>query len=467
MERLAHGNHPTSAPPLQTAGTPGGFAFSGPPTLNTTMPTNPLPLSPPSTPHSTPSSLGAYNANEKTSDTDDLRILDVVTLPPPEHLIRFFPISGTPIESLVAKTRLAIRNIMQRADDRLLVVVGPCSIHDPAAALEYARKLKLERARHADTLEIVMRVYFEKPRTTVGWKGLINDPYLDETYRIHEGLRIARQLLMDINRLGVPAGSEFLDAISPQYIGDLIAWGAIGARTTESQVHRELASGLSAPIGFKNGTDGNLKIAIDAIQAASQPHHFLSVHKNGQVAIVSTAGNSDCHVILRGGKTPNYDAANVKRACEEIEAAKLTCNLMVDFSHANASKQHERQRDVARDVAAQIAAGNRCIFGAMIESHLVAGAQKYSAGVDDPGLLVYGQSITDACLGWEDTVGVLEGLSEAVRGRRGGGEGVTGAALGFDGSLSAQWRRPTIGKGLSLQWGEVDSQFLNAPPHAW
>jgi 3-deoxy-7-phosphoheptulonate synthase len=263
-----------------------------------------------------------------------------------------------------------------------------------------------------------MRVYFEKPRTTVGWKGLINDPYLDESYRIHEGLRIARQLLLDINRLGMPAASEFLDTISPQYIADLIAWGAIGARTTESQVHRELASGLSAPIGFKNGTDGNLKIAIDAIQAASKPHHFLSVHKNGQVAIVSTSGNSDCHVILRGGKAPNYDTASVKQACGEIEAAGLPCKLMIDFSHANSSKQHDRQLDVARDVAAQVAGGSRCVFGAMVESHLVAGAQKFSPGSDDPSKLVYGQSITDACIGWDASVEVLETLSGAVKRRR-------------------------------------------------
>ena len=239
---------------------------------------------------------------ERTSQTDDERIKDVMPLPPPEHLIRFFPIRDTPVERLVAGTRQAIRRIMHGKDDRLLVVMGPCSIHDPVAALEYARRLREQRERHADTLEIVMRVYFEKPRTTVGWKGLINDPYLDESFRIDEGLRIARQLLLEINKLGMPAGSEFLDVISPQYIGDLIAWGAIGARTTESQVHRELASGLSAPIGFKNGTDGNIRIAIDAIQAAARPHHFLSVHKNGQVAIVETRGNKDCHVILRGGK---------------------------------------------------------------------------------------------------------------------------------------------------------------------
>jgi 3-deoxy-7-phosphoheptulonate synthase len=278
--------------------------------------------------------------------------------------------------------------------------------------------LRAERERHADTLEVVMRVYFEKPRTTVGWKGLINDPYLDESYRIHEGLRIARQLLLEINRSGVPAASEFLDVISPQYIADLISWGAIGARTTESQVHRELASGLSAPIGFKNGTDGNIRIATDAIQAAARPHHFLSVHKSGQVAIVETKGNQDCHVILRGGKAPNYDATSVGAACTELAAAKLSASLMVDFSHANSSKQHQRQLDVARDVAAQIAGGSRSIFGAMVESHLNAGAQKFSPGKDDPAQLTYGQSITDACLGWDDSLQVLETLSEAVRTRR-------------------------------------------------
>ena len=373
----------------------------------------------PHSPGSSASDSGhGYALSEKTSQTDDQRIKDVTPLPPPEHLIRFFPIAGTPIETLIGSARDSIRRILTGQDDRLLVVMGPCSIHDPLAALEYARKLKAERARHAGTLEIVMRVYFEKPRTTVGWKGLINDPYLDETYRIHEGLRIARQLLVDINRLGVPAAGEFLDVISPQYIGDLIAWGAIGARTTESQVHRELASGLSAPVGFKNGTDGNIKIATDAIQAASRPHHFLSVHKNGQVAIVETKGNKDCHVILRGGKAPNYDAASVAAACKEIEAAKLPCRLMIDFSHANANKQHQRQIDVARDVAAQLAAGTRCIFGVMVESHLVAGAQKFSPGKDDPAALEYGQSITDGCIGWDDSVAVLDTLSQAVHARR-------------------------------------------------
>ncbi len=364
--------------------------------------------------------LGSYGLTEKTSDIDDQRIRDIVPLPPPEHLIRFFPIAGTAVEQLVGATRESIRRMIAGSDDRLLVVIGPCSIHDPAAAMEYAKRLMAQREKHRDTLEIVMRVYFEKPRTTVGWKGLINDPYLDESYRIHEGLRIARQLLLDINRLGMPAASEFLDTISPQYIADLIAWGAIGARTTESQVHRELASGLSAPIGFKNGTDGNLKIAIDAIQAASKPHHFLSVHKNGQVAIVSTSGNGDCHVILRGGKTPNYDAASVKQACAEIEAAALPCKLMVDFSHANSSKQHDKQLDVTRAVAEQVAQGSRCIFGAMVESHLVAGAQKFSPGSDDPSKLVYGQSITDACIGWDASLEVLDQLSDAVKRRRAG-----------------------------------------------
>ena len=359
-----------------------------------------------------------YVLSEKTSQTDDQRIKEVTPLPPPEHLIRFFPIAGTPVERLIGQTRGAVRSILKGEDDRLLVVIGPCSIHDPGAALDYARRLLAQRGKYASTLEIVMRVYFEKPRTTVGWKGLINDPYLDESYRIHEGLRIARQVLVDINRLGLPAGSEFLDVISPQYIGDLISWGAIGARTTESQVHRELASGLSAPIGFKNGTDGNLRIATDAIQAASQPHHFLSVHKNGQVAIVQTHGNPDCHVILRGGKAPNYDAAGVAAACAELEAARLPCQLMIDCSHANSSKQHQRQVDVARDIAAQMAAGNRCIFGVMVESHLQAGAQKFSPGKDDPAKLAYGQSITDGCIGWDDSLTVLELLSAAVTARR-------------------------------------------------
>jgi len=355
---------------------------------------------------------------DRTSKTDDERIKDITVLPPPEHLIRFFPIRGTAIESLISSTRRHIRDIMAGKEDRLLVVIGPCSIHDPAAALDYARRLKVQREKYADTLEIVMRVYFEKPRTTVGWKGLINDPYLDETFRIDEGLRIARQLLIEINRLGLPAGSEFLDVISPQYLGDLISWGAIGARTTESQVHRELASGLSAPIGFKNGTDGNIKIATDAIQAAAGGHHFLSVHKNGQVAIVQTNGNPDCHVILRGGKAPNYDAASVAAACKDLEKAKLPATLMVDCSHANSSKQFEKQLDVARDIAAQIAGGSNSVFGVMVESHLHAGAQKFTPGKDDAAKLEYGKSITDACLGWDDSCQSLELLSQAVKARR-------------------------------------------------
>jgi len=366
----------------------------------------------------TAASEGWYAHSEKTSQTDDQRIKDVTPLPPPEHLIKFFPIAGTAVEKLVGDTRQAVRRILHGDDDRLLVIIGPCSIHDPAAAIEYARRLKAERAKYADTLEVVMRVYFEKPRTTVGWKGLINDPYLDESYRIHEGLRIARQLLLEINRSGVPAASEFLDVISPQYIADLVSWGAIGARTTESQVHRELASGLSAPIGFKNGTDGNIKIATDAIQAAARAHHFLSVHKNGQVAIVETKGNKDCHVILRGGKAPNYDDASVAAACKELDSAKLEPRLMIDFSHANSSKQHQRQIEVARDIAAQVAGGSRQVFGVMVESHLSDGAQKFTPGKDDPTALRYGQSITDACIGWEDSLQVLETLSEAVKARR-------------------------------------------------
>ena len=360
----------------------------------------------------------AKHIADRTSKTDDERIKDITVLPPPEHLIRFFPIRGTAVESLISDTRRSIQAIMAGKDDRLLVVIGPCSIHDPAAALDYARRLKDQREKYKDTLEIVMRVYFEKPRTTVGWKGLINDPYLDESFRIDEGLRIARQLLIEINRLGLPAGSEFLDVISPQYLGDLIAWGAIGARTTESQVHRELASGISAPIGFKNGTDGNIKIATDAIQAAAGGHHFLSVHKNGQVAIVQTNGNPDCHVILRGGKAPNYDKASVAEACADLAKAKLPQTLMVDCSHANSSKQHEKQLEVAKDIAAQIVSGSKSVFGVMVESHLQAGAQKFTPGKDDSGKLAYGQSITDACLGWDDSLASLDVLSKAVVARR-------------------------------------------------
>jgi len=359
-----------------------------------------------------------YSAVDKTSETDDQRIDNITVLPPPEHLIRFFPISGTPTEALISKTRKKIRDIIHGKDDRLLVIIGPCSIHDPKAAIEYCQRLLSERERFAGELEIVMRVYFEKPRTTVGWKGLINDPYLDESYRIEEGLRLARQVLMEINRQGMPAGSEFLDVISPQYIADLISWGAIGARTTESQVHRELASGLSAPIGFKNGTDGNIKIATDAIQAAARPHHFLSIHKNGQVSVVETKGNKDCHVILRGGKEPNYEAQHVQAACAELAAAKLPASLMIDLSHANSSKKHERQIIVADDIAKQIESGSHTIFGVMVESHLNDGAQKFTPGKDDPNKLEYGKSITDACINWDDSVKVLERLATAVKKRR-------------------------------------------------
>jgi len=351
---------------------------------------------------------------DRTSLTDDERIEDIVPLPPPEHLIRFFPIRGTPIERLITETRRGVREILQGRSDRMIVVIGPCSIHDPAAAIAYAEKLAGERRKHAQELEVLMRVYFEKPRTTVGWKGLINDPYLNGSFRINEGLRIARDLLVRINQAGVPAAVEFLDVISPQYIGDLVSWGAIGARTTESQVHRELASGLSAAVGFKNGTDGNVKIAVDALLAARQPHHFLSVHKSGQVAIVETRGNEDCHIILRGGRAPNYDAKSVQAACAELARAGLPERLMIDCSHANAAKQYRRQVEVADDIARQIAAGERRIVGAMVESHLVEGRQDLEKGKP----LVFGQSITDPCLGWDDSVKLLERLAEGVRARR-------------------------------------------------
>jgi len=352
---------------------------------------------------------------DKTSLTDDERIQDIVPLPPPEHLIRFFPIQGTPMEKLIGDTRRKVREILHARSDRLIVVIGPCSIHDPAAAIAYAQRLAAERHKHAADLEVLMRVYFEKPRTTVGWKGLINDPYMNGSFRINEGLRIARDLLVRINQAGVPAGCEFLDVISPQYIGDLVSWGAIGARTTESQVHRELASGLSAAVGFKNGTDGNVKIAVDALLAARQKHHFLSVHKSGQVAIVETRGNDDCHIILRGGKTPNYDAAAVQSACAELARAGLAERLMIDCSHANAAKQYRRQVDVARDIAAQLSGGERRIVGVMVESNLVEGRQELEEGKP----LIFGQSVTDACLGWEDSSALLDTLAAAVRARRG------------------------------------------------
>jgi 3-deoxy-7-phosphoheptulonate synthase len=344
---------------------------------------------------------------------DDVRIKEIKELSPPAHLLREFPASE-PAASTTFEARGDIHRILHGADDRLLVVVGPCSIHDYDAAIEYARRLKVERDRLGADLQIVMRVYFEKPRTTVGWKGLINDPRLDGSYKINEGLRLARKLLWEVNELGLPCATEFLDTITPQYTADLIAWGAIGARTTESQVHRELASGLSCPVGFKNGTDGNMKIAVDAIKAAAAKHHFLSVTKAGHSAIVSTNGNEDCHVILRGGKHTNYDHASVEAACAELGKSGLAARVMVDFSHANSRKNYQQQVDVARDIAGQLANGEDRIFGVMIESHLNPGRQDLKPGI----ALDHGVSITDACIGWDDTVAVLDELADAVRKRR-------------------------------------------------
>ncbi|HED19208.1 MAG TPA: 3-deoxy-7-phosphoheptulonate synthase [Gammaproteobacteria bacterium] len=345
--------------------------------------------------------------------TDDLRIVDVREVVPYAELQAEFPVTENAART-THETRKAIHRLLRGEDDRVLVVVGPCSIHDPDAALEYAGRLKKVAQQLSDDLLIVMRVYFEKPRTTVGWKGLINDPDLDGSFRINKGLRLARKLLLDLNDSGVPAATEYLDLMSPQYVSDLISWGAIGARTTESQVHRELASGLSCAVGFKNGTDGALKIAIDAARSASQPHSFMALTKAGRSAIFSTSGNEDCHIILRGGKDPNYDAESVAAASEQLEAAGLQAQLMIDFSHGNSRKQFSRQLDVAKDVAAQIAAGDARIVGAMIESHLKEGRQDCHPGVE----LEYGKSITDACAGWEDTVPLLEQLADAVRQRR-------------------------------------------------
>lgn len=345
--------------------------------------------------------------------TDDLRIREIKEVSPPDQVHGEYPITEQAGET-VSSARNAIHDILHDDDDRMLVIMGPCSIHDPEAALEYAQRLRTAREQYSNDLLIVMRVYFEKPRTTVGWKGLINDPDLDDSYHINKGLRLARKLLLDINDMGVPAATEFLDLVTPQYVADLIAWGAIGARTTESQVHRELASGVSCPVGFKNGTDGTLKIAIDAIRAANRPHNFLSLTKAGRSAIFSTTGNDDCHIILRGGKEPNYDAKSVGQACAELKSAGLDEKVMVDFSHANSSKQHERQIVVGEDVAGQIAAGNTCIMGAMIESHLVAGRQDVVTGQP----LTYGQSITDACIDWEQGLPLLDTLAKAVRQRR-------------------------------------------------
>ena len=339
--------------------------------------------------------------------TDDLRVKHIDELLPPIAHLYELPISEQASE-LVAQTRQQIANILHGKDNRLLVIIGPCSIHDPKAALEYAQRLLPLRQKYEKELLIVMRAYFEKPRTTVGWKGLINDPHLNGTHDINFGLRQARRLLLELSNMGIPASTEFLDMITPQYYADLISWGAIGARTTESQVHRELASGLSCPVGFKNGTDGNLKIAIDALGAASHPHHFLSVTKAGHSAIVHTAGNRDCHVILRGGNgAPNYSSEHVKAAAEQLAQAGLPAKLMVDCSHANSRKDFKRQMEVAQDIATQIQNGEQNIMGVMVESHLVEGRQ------NDP--VVYGQSITDACIGWDDTEQLLALLAEANR----------------------------------------------------
>jgi len=345
--------------------------------------------------------------------TDDVRIREIKELAPPSHVLREFPTTEKSVETTFA-ARQGIHRILHGGDDRLLVVVGPCSIHDYDAAMDYARRLREQAERLKNDLLVVMRVYFEKPRTTVGWKGLINDPHLDGSFMINEGVRLARKLLWEIAELGLPAGTEFLDMITPQYIADLIAWGAIGARTTESQVHRELASGLSCAVGFKNGTDGNIRIAVDAIKAAASPHHFLSVTKAGHSAIVSTTGNEDCHGILRGGKEPNFDPASVDKAARELAASGLSQRLMIDCSHGNSRKQYKLQVDAARNIAAQVAAGEDRIVGLMVESHLKEGRQDLSPGKP----LEYGKSITDACLGWEDSIAVLDVLAEAVRNRR-------------------------------------------------
>jgi len=345
--------------------------------------------------------------------TDDLRINDIKTVVPPAVLLEEIPVTEQAAKTTY-ETRQEIHNILSEDDDRLLVITGPCSIHDVKSANEYASRLKPLIDKYSDDLLIVMRVYFEKPRTTVGWKGLINDPHLDGSFEINQGLQLARNLLRDLNESGVPAATEYLDLITPQYVTDLISWGAIGARTTESQVHRELASGLSCPVGFKNGTDGTTKVAVDAIGAAIKPHHFLSLRKEGNSGIFSTTGNPDCHIILRGGKTPNYDTASIDRVAAELESAGLSNHVMIDFSHANSNKKYELQIKVGADVANQIAAGDNRIFGIMIESHLVAGRQDIVEGQE----LTYGQSVTDACLGWDDSAALIAKLAQAVQKRR-------------------------------------------------
>ena len=346
-------------------------------------------------------------------DTDDLRIASIKAVTPPTEICEEIPITEAAAET-TWRTRQAIGNLLDGSDDRLMVVAGPCSIHDVDAAREYAGRLKPLIDKFRDDLLIVMRVYFEKPRTTVGWKGLINDPDLDDSFHINKGVRLARRLLLDLNEMGVPAGTEFLDIITPQYVTDLVSWGAIGARTTESQVHRELASGLSCPVGFKNGTDGSVKIAVDAIRAASVPHNFLSMRKEGNSAIYITTGNKACHVILRGGKRPNFDRWSIDSTAAELTGAGLPARIMVDFSHANSQKQHKNQLQVGADICSQVQDGDDRIFGVMIESHLQEGRQDAKPGQQ----LVYGQSITDACLGWDDSEGLLAALAAASRARR-------------------------------------------------
>ena len=345
--------------------------------------------------------------------TDNTRITGLLEVSPPNDVISEFPITP-PVSELVFKSRQNISDIIHGRDDRLVVVVGPCSIHDPKAAIEYAKKLKNLESSLSSELKIVMRVYFEKPRTTVGWKGLINDPNLDDSYDVNKGLREARKILLDINEIGLPAATEYLDIITPQYISDLISWGAIGARTTESQVHRELASGLSCPVGFKNSTNGSIQVAIDAIGSASQPHIFLSITKEGKSAIFNSSGNKDCHVILRGGKIPNFESKFIKETSSILAKSGNPTSLMVDMSHGNSQKQFKKQLLVNKDIANQIASGERSIFGVMIESHLVEGNQ--SIGPKES--LTYGQSITDACVSWEDTEIMLKLLSSAVKSRR-------------------------------------------------